>query len=66
MTAASPNTAAAPAAPTAASPAPLSEQTLAERFSGKGPWKKGLPQILQTLYALGRAQSTTNGLWRGA
>ncbi|MDP1693885.1 MAG: class I SAM-dependent DNA methyltransferase [Burkholderiaceae bacterium] len=32
------------------------EAALAERFSGRGPWKKRLPQILQTLEALGRAR----------
>lgn len=25
-------------------------------FKGKGPWKKGLPRILETLEALGRAR----------
>lgn len=28
---------------------------LAEHFTGRGPWKKRLPQILDTLEALGRA-----------
>jgi hypothetical protein len=35
---------------------PLSEPDIAARFSGKGPWKKRLPEILQTLVALGRAR----------
>jgi hypothetical protein len=35
---------------------PLSEPDLAARFTGKGPWKKRLPEILQTLVALGRAR----------
>jgi hypothetical protein len=35
---------------------PLSTEQLAQRFKGKGPWKKGLPTLLQTLQALGRAQ----------
>jgi hypothetical protein len=34
----------------------LTEVEMAERFSGRGPWKKRLPQILQTLEALGRAR----------
>jgi hypothetical protein len=34
----------------------LAEADLAERFTGRGPWKKRLPQILQTLEALGRAR----------
>ncbi len=32
------------------------EAALAERFTGRGAWKKRLPQILQTLEALGRAR----------
>ena len=45
----------------AASHAPLSTEQLAQRFKGKGPWRKGLPtllqtlQTLQTLHTLGRA-----------
>ena len=38
------------------SPAPLTEAQLAEHFKGQGPWKKRLPQILQTLEAVGRAR----------
>ena len=45
--------------------APLTEAALAERFSGRGPWKKRLPQLLATLEALGRAQATPEG-WRAA
>ena len=33
---------------------PLS--ALEASFKGKGPWKKGLPRILETLEALGRAR----------
>lgn len=40
----------------AAIPEPLSTEQLAQRFKGKGLWKKGLPTLLQTLHALGRAQ----------
>ncbi len=40
----------------AASARALDEAALAARFSGRGPWKKHLPQILQTLEALGRAR----------
>ncbi len=36
--------------------APLSEPELAARFTGKGPWKKRLPQIIDTLEALGRVR----------
>ncbi len=40
----------------AATPGAHAEAALAERFSGRGAWKKRLPQILQTLEALGRAR----------
>ena len=32
-------------------------------FKSKGPWKKGLPRILETLEALGRARREADG-WR--
>ena len=35
---------------------PQSEPQLAARIAGKGPWKKRLPDLLQTLVALGRAR----------
>ncbi|MBP6676791.1 MAG: hypothetical protein KA185_16020 [Vitreoscilla sp.] len=47
-----------------AAPAALDEAALAERFSGRGPWKKRLPQILQTLQALGRARCDEAQRWR--
>lgn len=46
------------------SPIPLSETEIAERFTGKGPWKKRLPQLLETLVALGRAKQANNA-WTG-
>ncbi len=45
----------------AASPAPLSAIELATRFTGKGPWKKRLPQIIDTLEALGRLRRDESG-----
>jgi hypothetical protein len=48
----------------AASPAPLPLPAIEAAFKGKGPWKKGLPRILDTLEALGRAQREGDG-WRG-
>ena len=36
---------------------PQSESTLAAQITGKGPWKKRLPDLLQTLVALGRART---------
>jgi hypothetical protein len=52
----------------ASSPVPLTLEALAARFKGKGPWKKGLPTLLQTLQALGRAQPVEGEggeeLWR--
>ncbi len=41
----------------ARSPAPLTLAALESCFKGRGPWKKGLPTLLQTLEALGRAQA---------
>jgi hypothetical protein len=41
--------------------APLSEPDLAARFTGKGPWKKRLPQIIDTLEALGRVRRDNGG-----
>lgn len=52
----------------AASPIPLTLPAIEARFKGRGPWKKGLPTLLQTLEALGRAQAVaTEGgaAWRG-
>ena len=37
------------------SSAPLSLLAIEARFKGRGPWKKGLPMLLQTLEVLGRA-----------
>jgi hypothetical protein len=34
----------------------ITEAALAARIAGKGPWKKRLPDLLQTLVALGRAR----------
>jgi len=48
----------------AASPAPLPLPAIEAGFKGKGPWKKGLPRILDTLEALGRARHEGAG-WRG-
>ena len=47
----------------AASPQPLGESDIATRFKGRGPWKKSLPRILDTLEALGRARREGEG-WR--
>jgi len=51
------------AAVLAASPAPLPLAAIEAAFRGRGPWKKGLPTLLQTLEALGRARCEA-GLWR--
>lgn len=49
----------------AASPAPLPALAAIEAgFKGKGQWKRGLPRILETLEALGRARQEGVG-WRG-
>lgn len=59
-----PEHAAAIAQVLANSPTPLSETEIAERFTSKGSWKKRLPQILETLLALGRARQSSSG-WLG-
>ncbi len=41
----------------ARSPAPLALPALQAQFKGRGPWKKSLPLLLQTLEALGRAHT---------
>ncbi len=41
----------------AASPAPLSLDEIGQRFTARGPWKKRLPQLLEMLVALGRAEA---------
>ena len=40
----------------AASRAPLDEDAIAACFTGRGPWKKRLPQIIDTLVAVGRVR----------
>ena len=42
----------------------LSLSEIEASFKGKGPWKKGLPRILETLEALGRARREGER-WRG-
>ncbi len=53
----------------AASSAPLTLQALEAQFKGRGAWKKGLPLLLQTLEAIGRAQRVAQDssviAWRG-
>jgi len=47
---------------------PLTPPALEAHFKGRGPWKKGLPTLLQTLEALGRAQAVAvegAAAWRG-
>ncbi len=41
--------------------APLTEDAIAARFQGRGPWKKRLPQILDTLIAIGRVRAVEGG-----
>jgi hypothetical protein len=47
-----------------AAPGALPLPAIEARFKGRGPWKKGLPRILETLEALGRARREGDG-WRG-
>ena len=48
----------------AAAPAAQTLPAIEANFKGKGQWKKGLPRILETLEALGRARREGDG-WRG-
>jgi hypothetical protein len=41
---------------------PLSIEALSERYTGKGPWKKRLPQLVETLVLLGRARRVGAGI----
>jgi len=45
----------------AAAQAPLAEDAIAACFSGRGPWKKRLPQIIDTLVAVGRVRRRKDG-----
>ena len=45
--------------------APLTLEDLAAHFKGKGPWKKRLPQLLDTLVVLGKARVLEDGRWMG-
>ena len=45
----------------AANPAPLSLDEIGNRFSARGPWTKRLPQLLDMLVALGRADLRHDG-----
>ena len=45
----------------AAPGAALSLADIEASFKGQGPWKKGLPRILETLEALGRARRESVG-----
>jgi hypothetical protein len=49
------------ASPLAESPVPLDADAIAARHTGRGPWKKRLPQLLDTLVALGRARQVPSG-----
>ena len=44
----------------AAARGPMSLDAIADHFTGKGPWKRRLPQIIDTLEALGRARRVGN------
>ncbi|ODU46295.1 DNA methyltransferase [uncultured Aquimonas sp.] len=44
-----------------AAPAPLSLDQIAAHFSSRGPWKNRLPQLIDMLLALGRAEAKGEG-----
>ena len=41
---------------------PIAIEVIESAFTGHGPWKRRIPQILEALAALGRAR-IVNGLW---
>ena len=45
-----------------ASARPIALEAIESAFTGRGPWKRRIPQILDALAALGRAR-VVNGLW---
>jgi len=45
---------------------PMTLDEIAARFTARGPWKKRLPQLLDMLVALGRAQVQDGRYVRGA
>ena len=45
-----------------ASARPIGLDVIEANFTGRGPWKRRIPQILEALAALGRAR-VVNGLW---
>ncbi len=45
-----------------ANPRPIALEVIESTFTGRGPWKRRIPQILEALAALGRAR-VVNGLW---
>ncbi len=47
----------------ATSPVPLSLDEIGARFTARGAWKKRLPQLLEMLVALGRAEVREGGLF---
>ena len=60
-----PEQVAAVASKLAAAETPLTLAELAANFKGKGPWKKRLPQLLDTLVVLGKARVLEDGRWLG-
>jgi len=49
----------------AAAPGPLDLEQLAAHFTGRGPWKKRLPDIVDSLVALGRVKADAGrGTWQ--
>ncbi|MBI5923233.1 MAG: hypothetical protein HY847_16490 [Betaproteobacteria bacterium] len=60
-----PEQVAAVASKLAAAAMPLTLEDLAANFKGKGSRKKRLPQLLDTLVALGKARALEDGRWMG-
>jgi hypothetical protein len=47
-------------------PTPLNEDDIAAHFTGRGAWRRRLPQLLEMLTALGRARELPNGRYAGS
>ncbi len=45
---------------------PLTESDIAARFTGRGAWRRRLPQLLEMLSALGRAREVDGGRYSGS
>jgi len=45
---------------------PMTADAIAAHFSGRGPWKRRIPELAETLVALGRARRVADAVWATA